>query len=313
MSGIPFSEKSILLAPMAGITDSGFRRVCRKYGADGTVSEMVSSKGIFYGDGKSKALMRCRDDEQPFIIQLFGSDPRCMEYAAGYISDNLSPVAIDINMGCPAPKIYQNGDGCALMKTPEKARDVIAAVAGASRFPVSVKFRSGVDSEHINAVEFAKMCQSAGADFITVHGRTREQYYKGVSDCDAIRKVVLSVSIPVIANGDVCDGESAEKILNETGAHSLMVGRAAIGNPLIFALIKSRLFNAKFELPRLMDVALEHLDSVIEDKGEAVAVLEFRKHMLSYLKGVKNAAELKRMSCAVSTREDCARILNIAE
>ena len=314
MKTIPFSRNSILLAPMAGITDSGFRRLCRKYGADCTVSEMISSKGIYYNDKKTSRLMHYSPAEEPIIIQIFGNDSDCMKYAAEYINRSCSPAAIDINMGCPAPKIYQNGDGCALMKDIRKAHGIISAVKEVSDFPVSIKFRSGIDSEHINAVEFAQMCENAGADFITVHGRTREQFYSGKSDINVIKDVVNNVSIPVIANGDITDSESAEHVLKYTGAHSLMIGRASLGNPLIFSKIKNELTDKenKYNDADIFNIAAEHLTYVIEDKGELQAVREFRKHLLYYLKGVKNAAMLKQLSCKAVTRNDCMKIFELA-
>ncbi len=306
---IPFKEKSIVLAPMAGITDKGFRKICRKYGADATVSEMVSAKGIFYKDKKSYELLNYTEDETPISLQIFGNDSECMKVATEYINNNFSPASIDINMGCPAPKIFQNGDGSALMKNPELAEKVIRAVKNNTDFPVSVKFRSGVDDNNINAVEFAKMCESAKTDYITVHGRTREQFYSGCVNKEIIRNVVNAVSIPVIANGDITDKKSADEMLDYTGAHSIMIGRASLGNPIIFNEIKTGL---KSELNKI-DLAYEHLKYVIEDKGEFLAVKEFRKHLMWYLKGAKNAAKLKKMSCTVTTLDDCKQIFNIVK
>lgn len=314
MKKLPFKKNCVLLAPMAGMTDSGFRRVCREYGADGTVSEMVSSRGLFYGDEKSRALMKRTEGEEPFAIQLFGNDPEFMKRAAEYVRENFSPVMIDINMGCPAPKIFKNGDGCALMRDPALAEKLVAAVKSESGSPVSVKFRSGVDAEHINAVEFAAACESGGADMLTVHGRTRDQFYSGSSDPEIIKRVVESVSVPVIANGDVTDGESAVKLLDFTGAYGVMVGRAALGDPLVFGRIKQALVpEYEPKRARLTDVAMEQLGYAVKDKGEFVAVREFRGHMLHYLKGVRNAAELKRQSSRAITVDDCRRIFEAVE
>ena len=299
---------------MAGVTDSGFRRVCRKYGADGTVSEMVSSRGLFYGDRKSRELMDHTPEEEPMAIQLFGNDPEFMKTAAAFVTENYAPVMIDINMGCPAPKIFKNGDGCALMRDPALAEKLVAAVKSASSAPVSVKFRSGVDAEHVNAAEFARACESGGADLLTVHGRTRDQFYSGRSDPEVIKSVVESVSVPVIANGDVTDGESAVKLISFTGAYGVMVGRAALGDPLVFSRIKKAL-EPGYQPPEaeLFDVALEHLRYAVEDKGEFAAVREFRGHLLNYLKGVRGAAELKRQSSRAMTEADCRRILEAAK
>ena len=306
---IPFKENSLILAPMAGITDSGFRKICIKYGADAVFSEMVSAKGISYKDKKSYTLLEYESDERPISLQIFGNDPESMKNATEYINLNHSPASIDINMGCPAPKIFQNGDGCALMKDLDKAYKVITAVKQNTSFPVSVKFRSGVDSEHINAVEFAKMCENASTDFITVHARTREQYYSGKADISIIKKVVDSVTIPVIANGDICDKSTADEMLLRTGAHSVMIGRAALGNPSIFDEIK----NINKTKSQKLDIAIEHLQNVIADKGEFTAVKEFRKHLMWYIKGIKNAAKLKQACCSVNTFSDCINIINITK
>ena len=313
MHNVPFDKNSIILAPMAGVTDSGFRKVCMKHGADCTFSEMVSSKGIYYNDEKSKALFRHTDDEMPIVFQIFGSDSDCMKRAAEYICKNHSPAGIDINMGCPAPKIFQNGDGCALMNDPDKAYKIIASVKSVSSFPVSVKFRSGVDRFHINAVEFAKMCESAGADYITVHARTREQFYSGCADINIIRAVVDAVNIPVVANGDITDGESASGMLALTGAHSIMIGRAAMGDPVIFNRIKCHFGAGTEDETTAIDAGIEHLNYMLEDKPEFQAVREFRKHMLHYLKNIKNASMLKNQCCKANTKQDCLNIFEIAK
>lgn len=302
---IPFNKASLILAPMAGVTDNGFRKICRKYGADITVSEMVSSKGIFYNDKKSVQLLSYDLQECPIILQIFGHDPECMKVAAEFITKNYSPMAIDINMGCPAPKIFQNGDGSALMKDHELASEVIKAVKNNTDIPVSVKFRSGINEKTICAVDFAKMCETSGADFITVHGRTREQFYSGKSDMEIIKKVVDNVSIPVIANGDISDRVSAEKALEYTGAHSIMIGRAALGNPLVFKDVKGEQISDS-----VYDVALEHLQSTLEYKPENIAVKEFRKHLIWYLKGENNASKYKRAAASVVTYNDCAILLD---
>jgi len=311
---IPFSKNSLILAPMAGITDQGFRKICKKYGADVTVSEMVSSKGLFYNDKKSIELMNYSKQEEPIAIQLFGHDTECMKKAAQFVTTNFNPAAIDINMGCPAPKIFQNGDGCALMKNLDLAYSVIRSVKQNTNLPVSVKFRSGVDEKNINAVEFAKMCQEADVDYITVHSRTREQFYSGYADRNIIKDVVNSVSIPVIANGDITDGQSALEMLEQTGAHSIMIGRASLGNPLIFNQIKHYISkDIKLVDRSLFDVAAEQLSLVLETKPEHVAVKEFRKHLIWFFKGIKNAAEYKRNASNVITAKDCIELLESAK
>ena len=211
-------------------------------------------------------------------------------------------------MGCPAPKIFNNGDGSALMKTPEVAFDIIKAVKENTNLPVSVKFRSGIDQNSITAVDFAKMCESAGADFITVHGRTREQFYNGKSDIVVIKNVVKSVNIPVIANGDISDYDTARKVIEYTGAYSLMVGRASLGNPMIFNQIKGIKCSTN-----VFDVAKEHLELMVKSKPEIIAVKEFRKHLLWYFKGIKNATDFKRNASSVNTVSECIKLLNAAK
>ena len=307
---VPFTKNSLILAPMAGITDQGFRKICRKYGADITVSEMISSKGIFYNDKKSIDLLRYEKDEQPIVIQIFGHDIECIKKSTEFISKNYSPIAIDINMGCPAPKIFQNGDGSALMKNPDLSYKIICSVKENTDIPVSVKFRSGVDEKSINAIEFAKMCESAKADYITIHSRTREQFYTGKADRFLIKKIVGSVKIPVIANGDIDSAQSAMEMLKITDAYALMIGRASLGNPLIFSQIKSFLFdNYKIPQKSLLDIALEQLECVMEHKPEHIAVKEFRKHLLWYFKGLKNAASYKRQANNVITLKDCVKLI----
>ncbi len=314
MKNIPFGKNSILLAPMAGITDSGFRRICCECGADFTFTEMISAKGLFYNDEKTKRLLNYSQFEQPISVQIFGSDKECIKYAVNYINIHYKPAAIDINMGCPAPKIFNNGDGCALMGKPDTAYEIIKAAKEISDFPVSVKFRSGINAKSINAAEFAKVCESAGADFITVHGRTRDQFYSGKSDLEIIKKVVESVHIPVVANGDITDFESAKAVLDCTHAYAVMVGRAALGNPNVFNQIK--MMTPKQETAKksdnIFEIAARHLQYSIDDKGEFQAVLEFRKHLLYYLKGIKNASVLKQMSCKAVSLSDCQRIFAAA-
>ena len=304
---MPFKKGSLLLAPMAGVTDSAFRCICRKYGCDGTFAEMVSTKGIFYKDKKSSDLLNYTESEQPISLQIFGSDIECFKVATDFINKNYSPVSIDINMGCPAPKIFNNGDGCALMGKPELAYEIIKSVKENTNTPVSVKFRSGINDLSINAVKFACICEDAGADFITVHGRTREQFYNGKSDPCIIKEVVEAVKIPVIANGDITDYKSAQSILEFTGSHSLMIGRGAMGNPLVFSQIK-KASDSPASKEQLFKIALEHLSLSISNKGELLATKEFRKHLLWYLKGVRGAAKFKVFASNVSTFSDCERI-----
>lgn len=314
MAVINFNKNTIFLAPMAGFCDSAFRQVCKMMGADYTVSEMISAKAVSFNDKKSVMLANSVKDEHPFSIQLFGSDPSCMAYAAQYMTNTFSPEIIDINMGCPAPKIFNNGEGSALMQDLDKAFNVIKSTVDATDRPVSVKFRAGVSKDSINAVEFGMMCQSAGASFICVHGRTRDQYYSGLSDTQIIKEVKEAVSIPVIANGDIRDESTAFKILNETKADAIMVGRAALGNPYIFKKLKYFFETGKklenLSLNKHFEIALLHLRLMIKDKGEKLAVLQFRKHFLHYLKGIKFSAAFKSECCNVKTYDDCVKIID---
>ena len=229
-------KNNILLAPMAGITDLPFRLICEKFEPGLVCTEMVSSKAIFYGDEKTKKLMNLEGEKRPVSIQIFGSDLEAFEYATKYVS-NLSDI-IDINMGCPAPKVVKNGDGSKLLLDLEKAKNIMETVVKNSKVPVTLKFRKGWDSEHIVATEIAKIAQQAGISAITIHGRTRAEYYSGKADLEIIKKVKESVNIPVIGNGDVVDEESAKEMFEKTGVDGIMIGRASMGNPWIFKKIK---------------------------------------------------------------------------
>lgn len=303
------------LAPMAGAGDSGFRRICREWGADYTVSEMISAKAIQYGDHKSELLAAHDPSEEPFIIQLFGHEPDCLAHAAEYIQKKYNPVGIDLNMGCPAPKIFNNGDGSALLKNPDLARAIVEKVISACECPVSVKMRIGIDRyDEDGAVHFAKQMEAAGASFITVHGRTRDQQYAGKAYYQAIKAIKEAVSVPVIANGDVVDGTSAKRILKETGADGIMLARGALGAPDVFSRIKDSL-DGKSEsllpLKERFEICLKQLRFVIEDKGEEKAAIEFRKHMLWYLKGISGAAVYKAHAGKISSLADCEKLIEM--
>lgn len=283
------------LAPLAGFSDGPFRRVCKRFGADIVTTEMVSAKGLFYSDKKTATLLAFEPSEQPVYVQIFGSEPEIMAFAAKEVS-KLSPAGIDINMGCPMPKIVNNGDGCALMKDSKKAESVIRAVVGATTLPVSVKFRSGYDAKHINAVEFASMCEGAGAKSITVHARTKEQLYSGNADWNIIRRVKDAVSVEVFGNGDVFCPEDAKRMFEETGVDGVAVGRGALGNPFIFSQIKSFFESGSysdFDRRTRLTVALGQVREMCAVKGEKVAVPEARKHLAYYLKGMRGAAKVK--------------------
>lgn len=289
-------ESNILLAPMAGVTDKAFRMIVKSFGPALMYTEMVSGKGLFYKSKKTADLLTADESEKPVAVQIFGHDADIMAEIANSALEYDAAV-IDINMGCPAPKIVNNGDGCALMKSPETAAKVISAVCRAVDVPVTVKFRAGWDDKSINAVEFAKVAEQSGASAVTVHGRTREQFYSGTADLDIIKAVKAAVKIPVIGNGDIIDGGSAAHMLEYTGCDGIMVGRAAEGNPWIFKEISAYLKDGTVlpppDLDERREVALKHLGLLVEFKGEHRGVLEGRKHMAWYFKGVSGGAVLR--------------------
>jgi len=287
----------IFLAPMAGFTDKVFRRLCSRFGADVTVTEMVSSKALVLGSTKTKELISFSQEEKIRGVQIFGSDPEVMAQSVKILQDEFEYDFIDINMGCPVPKLVKSGEGCALMKNPSLASRIVERVAKVSRKPVSVKIRKGFDEESINAPEFAYILQESGASFVTVHGRTRKQLYSGKADWEIIRKVKERLKIPVVANGDITDFESAKRVYEITGADSIMIGRAALGNPWVFLQIKEGFEKGYVEtevLPHMkIRVAIEFFRQLCIEKGEKMAVLEARKHLSFFVKGIENAAKIR--------------------
>lgn len=308
------------LAPMAGVADRAMRELCREYGAAYTVSELISSKGVSMNDRKSKMLMDVHTAERPMGIQLFGSDPEIMARAA-LAAEEQNPDFIDINMGCPAPKVAGNGGGSALMKDPHLAEEITRQVVKAVTLPVTVKIRSGWDADTITATEVAKRCEGAGASAVTVHGRTRAQMYAPPVDLDIIKAVKRCVSVPVIANGDISSAKDAARVYEYTECDFIMVGRAAMGAPWIFSQINAYLANEILlpepPLSKRLSVLLRHVELMMQYKDPHTALLESRKHAAWYLKGIKGAAMLRRRCGEINSYADvenlCKEALNLQE
>ena len=299
-------ENNILLAPMAGITDLAFRKVCKDFGASLVCTEMISSKAILYDDSKTKLLMKTDGEKRPIAFQIFGSSEEAMGYASKYVND-LADI-IDINMGCPAPKVVKNGDGSKLLLDIEKAEKIIKAVVQNTNKPVTLKLRKGWDSEHIVDVKFAKMAESAGVSAITIHGRTRSEYYSGKADLEIIKKVKESVKIPVVGNGDIIDEESALKMFEYTGVDGIMIGRATLGNPWIFSRIIYYLKTGQ-KLPEIskdekLHIIKKHINLELEQKPEIVAIRELRKHISAYTKNLRNSSEFRNEINKIETKKE---------
>ena len=301
-----------ILAPMAGVTDLPFRLLCKEQGAGLLCMEMISAKAIQYNNRNTKALLEIHPEEEPVSLQLFGSDPEVISEIAKRIEE-LPFAILDINMGCPVPKIVRNGEGSALMNQPKLVHEIVSKTVKAIQKPVTVKIRKGFNDESINAVEIAKIIEDAGAAAVAVHGRTREQYYSGKADWDIIRQVKEAVSIPVIGNGDVVSGESALAMMHETGCDGVMIGRGAQGNPWIFSELveyeKTGVMPARPSNEELKEMMLRHARLQIEFKGEYLGIREMRKHVAWYTKGMKGSAKLRDAINLVESYEELEELL----
>jgi tRNA-dihydrouridine synthase B len=306
-------KNNIFLAPMAGVTDLTFRIICKEMGAGLVVTEMVSAKGMYYNDEKTNKLIIIDERERPIALQIFGSDPMIMSnIIENKLNQRCDIDIIDINMGCPAPKIVKNGGGCALMKYPKLVKEIVTNVVKVSNKPVTVKFRMGWDEKNINGVDIAKISEEAGASAITIHARTRDMFYSGEADWNFIKKIKESVSIPVIGNGDIFEPEDGLRLLKETKCDGIAIGRGSMGNPWIFKRINNLLEGKDDVIPtneEIINMGIRHLNMVCELKGEDVGVKEMRKQLSWYLKGMRNSNEIKNKINTIESKNEMIEIL----
>ena len=303
-------QNNIILAPMAGLTDLPFRLICEKYNPGLVVTEMVSSKALFYNDSKTKELLKMDGEKRPISAQLFGSDVESIAFSAKFVS-KIADI-VDINMGCPAPKVVKNGDGSRLLLDLDKVYEIVKTVVENSSVPVTVKLRKGWDNEHIVAVEAAKVIESAGAKGIAIHGRTRSEYYTGVADWDIIKRVKESVNIPVIGNGDIKSPEDAKRIFEQTNCDGIMIGRATLGRPWILEQIRTYLETGKVRKianKEILETILKHIELEVKEKGEYTGVREMRKHICYYLKGLPQASNVRDTINHLESKEEVENML----
>ena len=305
-------NNNIILGPMAGLTDRPFRVVCEKYNPGLVVTEMVSAKALMYNDDKTKLLLNTEEEDSKIAAQIFGSDAESIGFAAKYISDLGRFDILDINMGCPAPKVVKNGDGSRILLDLDKVREVAKAAVDNSELPVTVKLRKGWDNDHIVAVEAAKILEEVGVSAITIHGRTRSEFYSGIADWDIIKQVKEAVNIPVIGNGDVDSPEKAKEMFEYTGCDGIMISRASLGRPWIFEEVQNYLSgkdNIEVSNEDKLNTILKHIDLEIKDKGEYTGIREMRKHICFYLKGMPNASEIRNEINHLEDREEIEKRL----
>ncbi|MGL6106374.1 tRNA dihydrouridine synthase DusB [Romboutsia sp.] len=300
-------NNKVFLSPMAGVTDLPFRLICKEQDCGMLYTEMINAKALCYDDENTKKMLKIEEEEHPVAVQIFGSDPEFMGKAAQILNEYPNEI-LDINMGCPAPKVIRNGDGSALMRKPKLAEEVLKSVVKNSNKPVTLKIRKGWDDESVNAVEIAKIAEASGISALAIHGRTREQYYSGKADWDIITEIKENISIPVIGNGDIFSIEDAINMLNKTGCDAIMIGRGAQGNPWIFKRINHYMQTGEIlpepALEEKINTAIKHLQLALEEHGEYVAVREMRKHIAWYLKGLRNSAKVRDEINKIESHEE---------